>query len=150
MKQKSISLQITVLFAFATALVRFFFVNFSLEKGVLNALIITIKPYLLFIGILFFIPPFVNLIYQIFSKDNQKYDENPYRRVAKFILHLSFIVIGLYLLGFLWAMMAIGVFIISNKPSLLIIPSLNVFILTYVIDALSIKYFNRHWYNLKY
>jgi len=151
MEKKKISLQITILLAFASSLIGFFLWDFKLQKGWLNLFIITIKPYFLIIGVLFFIPPFINLISQIFSNDNKKYSPGDYDKISKLILHLSFIIISIYLLGFLYSLSLVGLLILySNIKFALTLPTTTILVSIFVIDALCLKHFKRHWYNLKY
>ncbi len=150
MERKNIPLQITILFIFGAGLITIYFFDFNLPKGLINAFVITIKPYLLIIGVLCYVPPLINLGLQIFSP-KKEYDGVKYYKSLKTLVHLSFIIISIYLLAFLWVLSLLFVgSLLKNIQISIIMLTITLLVLIWIIDALCIKYFKRNWYNLKY
>lgn len=145
MAKKSMELQIAILLAFGVSLIGFYTFDLKTSVGIIDALIITIKPYLLIIGILCFIPPIVNLLLQTFSKKD--YDEQIYYQWLKFLTHVSFFLIVLFTLGWLWVLLLIGELMLKMPFNTSFVVSL---ILLYVgicvIDALLQKHIGIRWF----
>ena len=150
MEKKEVSLQIATLLVFGGGLLTFYFFDLKTSLSLFNALIITVKPWVFWIGIFCFIPPIINLISQTFSS-KQKYNNKPYYMALRFLVHLSFILIGIFILAWLWALSMIGLVMIGLDAKFTILWTIIlVFLTIFIIDVLCQRYFKIHWYNIFY
>ncbi|MBS3079067.1 hypothetical protein J4218_03025 [Candidatus Pacearchaeota archaeon] len=144
-----IGLVVTILIFFSGGLFSFYFFDIKTSIPLLNALIITIKPFILPIAIFCVIPLIVFIICVLRAKPNTNIDEIFFWKILNLITHLILLILILFIIGWFWALMMIGLMIISNNINIsLIIPCIIVIVSIFVIDALVQKHFKIRYYNI--
>lgn len=148
MTRKNIELQIAILLAFGVGILSFMFIEIKTPLAIITFYLNSIKPYVLWVGIFCFIPPLINLLCQVFSKDEKEYNEKSYYKLLKFFSHLSILILGTFNLGFIWALMLVGLTLLSNLKTAFVISSIIIFVSIFFIDALTQKYFRIKYYDI--
>lgn len=149
MEKKSVALQITILIAFGTLI--FTFINQKIVTPfiILNVFIETSKPYVFWIGVCCFIAPLVNFIFQLIAPLNKKrYDERPFYKISRAYLHLSLLIMGMFIMAWIWVLLLVGITILSNAKTALAVSSILIIVCVFVIDALTQKYLGIRYYDI--
>jgi hypothetical protein len=112
--KKDIGLQFTVLALIAAFFSWLAFGDFTYNKLV-NAIVTAYRPIFLVIIIILAMPPIMNLILQMSSKNKSYYNDEPYYNVLKATSHLIFLVLIILiftiLFAFLYAFLALYTYI---------------------------------------
>ena len=151
MIKKRVDLQIYILLAIGGAFLLFLFHKFDTPYPLLNIILTNSKYYVIPIMVMCFIPPIINLICQMSEKSKNYYDELPYKRVIKGYMHLSSILIMLFL--FSWVFVFIVLFFLNLTKNInisFVISSIIILVAIFVVDALVQKHLKIKWYNFFY
>lgn len=125
------------------------FETFRTSITLVNIVILTIRPFLFIIGIICFIPPLILLICYVKSGINSKeFDESPFYKSLLVIVHITILIISLYILAWTWVVLIIVISLIFIPETSIIISSLIIIATVYLIDFLIKKKFKFRYYQI--